>query len=63
MDRTGLAAMFPKASEHLGVDPVMTSGSFMEGMESLQLLRLQENDCSLAGIQREEVMLTSSYAV
>lgn len=31
MNRTGLAEMFPKASEHLGVDPVMTSGSFMEG--------------------------------
>ncbi|KAG0296203.1 hypothetical protein BGZ96_009998 [Linnemannia gamsii] len=30
MNRTGLAKMFPKASEHLGVDPVMTSGSFME---------------------------------
>lgn len=31
--------MFPKASEHLGVDPVMTSGSFMEGMEKFQLIR------------------------
>jgi hypothetical protein len=31
MNRTGLAEMFPKASEYLGVDPVMTSGSFMEG--------------------------------
>ncbi|KAF9906252.1 hypothetical protein EC991_000815 [Linnemannia zychae] len=30
MNRTGLAEMFPKASEHLGIDPVITSGSFME---------------------------------
>ncbi|KAK3840803.1 MAG: hypothetical protein J3R72DRAFT_492209 [Linnemannia gamsii] len=30
MNRTGLAEMFPKASEHLGFVPVITSGSFME---------------------------------
>ncbi|KAF9094661.1 hypothetical protein BGX23_001774 [Mortierella sp. AD031] len=30
MNQKGLAEMFPKASEHLGIDPVIPGGSFME---------------------------------
>ncbi|KAF9361227.1 hypothetical protein BGX34_007272 [Mortierella sp. NVP85] len=30
MIRTGLAEMFPKSSEHLGIEPILQRGSFME---------------------------------
>ncbi|KAK3818772.1 MAG: hypothetical protein J3Q66DRAFT_338441 [Benniella sp.] len=30
MVRTGLAEMFPKSSEHLGIEPILQRGSFME---------------------------------
>ncbi|KAG0207131.1 hypothetical protein BGX28_001562 [Mortierella sp. GBA30] len=31
MIRTGLVDMFPKSAEHLGIDPVVPGGSFLEG--------------------------------
>lgn len=31
MIRTGLAEMFPKSSEYLGIDPVIPGASFLEG--------------------------------
>ncbi|KAF9958543.1 hypothetical protein BGZ72_000212 [Mortierella alpina] len=31
MIRTGLVEMFPKSSEHLGIDPIVPGGSFLEG--------------------------------
>ncbi|KAF9333770.1 hypothetical protein BG006_003179 [Podila minutissima] len=31
MIRTGLVEMFPKSSEHLGIDPVIAGASFLEG--------------------------------
>jgi len=35
MIRTGLAEMFPKSSEHLGIEPILQRGSFMEGRVGL----------------------------
>ncbi|KAI1320524.1 hypothetical protein EDD11_000486 [Mortierella claussenii] len=41
MIRTGLAEMFPKSAEYLGIDPVIPGGSFLEGKPKLCCVALQ----------------------
>jgi hypothetical protein len=40
MIRTGLAEMFPKSSEYLGIELVLPGGSYIEGTVVVKALRL-----------------------